>query len=201
MDKQEKILIESPTQLRLWLKENHTQTESFWLVKWKKGTGKPFISYDEIVDELMCFGWVDSLPRKLDEEKTMLRISPRNPKSNWSGVNKKRVARLLKAGKMEASGLALVEIGKQNGTWNFLDDVEQLIIPPDLATALEKVEKAAYYFDRFPPSSKRGILEWIKSAKQPATREKRIQETAAKAGKNIKANHPKGRDAGPKETK
>ena len=191
------LFIESPNVFRTWLKLNHQQSESVWLVKWKKNAGKPYLSYDEIVDELMCFGWVDSLPRKLDAEKTMLRISPRNPKSKWSGVNKRRVERLLAAGRMEPAGMNLVERAKANGAWNFLDDVEQLILPPDLAQAFTENPKAAAYFERFPPSSKRGILEWIKTAKQPTTRAKRIAETVAKAERNRKANFPAGRDSGP----
>lgn len=129
----------------------------------------------------------------------MLRISPRNPKSNWSGINKERVARLLEEGRMKKPGLDLVEIAKENGAWNFLDDVEQLLIPDDLQEALNTFQKASFYFNRFPDSSKRGILEWIKTAKWASTRQKRIEETARKASQNIKANHPKGRDAGPKE--
>ncbi len=195
----EKVLFESIAALREWLTLNHNTGKSIWLVKWKKESEKPFIEYDEIVDELICFGWVDSLPRKLDDQKTMLRISPRDPKSNWSGLNKKRVTRLLKAGKMHDAGLEMVELAKENGTWDFLDDVEKLIIPPDLETALKAHNKAEYYFHRFPKSSKRGILEWIKNAKQDATRQGRIKEAAVKASQNIKANHPKGRDAGPKD--
>ena len=99
---------------------------------------------------------------------------------------------------MKPSGLGLVEQAKLNGAWNFLDDVENLVIPVDLSTELEKAGKAKYYFERFPDSSKRGILEWIKNAKRETTRQKRIRETATKAARNIKANHPKGRDAGPK---
>lgn len=194
-----KIEIESAEQLRNWLKENHQSSESVWLVRWKKESGGPYVSYDEVVDQLMCFGWVDSLPRKLNEQQSMLRISPRNPKSNWSGVNKKRVERLLASELMESAGLNMVKIAQANGSWNFLDEVEQLIIPPDLQEALQRQPKAAFYFERFPPSSKRGILEWIKNAKQANTRQKRVDETAAKAAQNIKANHPKGRDAGPAE--
>ena len=193
----DKLFIENTKELRTWLIKNHKRKESVWLVKWKKESGKLFITYDEIVDQLICFGWVDSLPRKLDEQQTMLLISPRNPKSNWSKVNKERVNRLQKQGLMEAAGLMLVEQAKENGAWDFLDDVEALIIPSDLSQALEQRENAAYYFDRFPPSSKRGILEWIKNAKQLTTRQKRIEETALKAAQNRKANHPKGRDAGP----
>ncbi|MCB0035464.1 MAG: YdeI/OmpD-associated family protein [Anaerolineales bacterium] len=190
-------MIESAADLRAWLKENHSKNESVWLVKWKKETNRPFVSYDEIVDQCICFGWVDSLPRKLDNERTMLRISPRNPKSNWSKLNKERVKTLQAAGLMHPSGLKMVELAKQTGTWDFLDDVENLLVPDDLAEELKKYKKAAYYFERFPPSSKRGILEWIKMAKTEKTRQKRIVETATKAAENIKANYPKGRDAGP----
>jgi len=128
----------------------------------------------------------------------MLRISHRKPKSNWSKVNKERVLRLEKAGLMEPSGLSAVEEAKKNGTWNFLDDVENLEIPHDLNLEFNKYPNSRYLFNRFPASSKRGILEWIKNAKTDATRRKRIEETAAKAMKNIKANHPVGRSAGPK---
>lgn len=199
MNDHHQLLIASAEELRNWLRAHHDQKESIWLIRWKKDSGHPYVSYDDVVDELICFGWVDSLPRKLDEQKSMLRISPRNPTSNWSGVNKRRVARLSKAGRMEPSGIALVDHAKATGAWTFLDDVEQLLIPADLDNALEKKPKAKYYFDRFPASSKRGILEWIKNAKQETTRASRILETAHKAAQNRKANHPKGRDAGPTE--
>jgi uncharacterized protein YdeI (YjbR/CyaY-like superfamily) len=193
----EQVLIEKSADLRQWLQQNHQNKKSVWLVKWKKESGMPSISYDEIVDELMCFGWVDSLPRKLNAQKTMLMISPRNPKSNWSRVNKERVERLEAEGRMQPSGQEVVTYAKKNGQWNFLDDVEALIIPTDLKEALRKNKKAEHYFNRFPDSSKRGILEWIKNAKQSDTRQKRVDETVLKASQNLKANHPKGRDAGP----
>ncbi len=199
MKDHEQVFIQTITELRLWLTENHQQKESVSLVRYKKGLNSVYITYDELVDELICFGWVDSLPKSLDDEKTMIRISPRNPKSNWSKVNKERVERLLKAGKMKSSGLRLVEMAKQNGAWDFLNDVEELILPQDLVEALQKNQKAKEYFERFPNSSKRNILEWIKSAKQATTRQKRIVETVSKAEVNRKVNHPKGRDAGPKK--
>jgi len=195
----QKLFINNIAELSDWLEQNHSQSDGIWLVRFKKSNTTQYISYDEIVDQLLCFGWIDSLPRKLDSERTMIRISPRNPKSNWSGINKKRVEELTKKGLMKEPGLKLVEMAKQNGAWNFLDDVEALIIPKDLEQEFEKYEKAAYYFNRFPDSSKRGILEWIKNAKQAATRKKRIEETAQKASENRKANHPAGRDNGPKE--
>lgn len=196
--REEQVIIESAEDLRRWLAKNHASAGSVWLVTWKKGSGGPYVSYDEIVDVLLCFGWVDSLPRKLDANRTMRRISPRDPKSSWSKVNKERVERLIKAGLMEPSGLAVVEEAKKNGSWYFLDDVEDLEIPDDLKAEFEKHPGSRRNFDRFPRSSKRAILEWIKSAKTEATRRKRIVETATKAAKNLKSNHPKGRDAGPK---
>ncbi len=199
MDTPGQLFVESIEELSHWLDKNHESAKSIWLVKWKKDSSKVYLTYDEIVDTLICYGWVDSLPRKLDDQKTMIRISPRNPKSNWSKVNKDRVARLTKEGRMKSAGLILVAVAKENGAWNFLDDVERLIVPDDLEAALKQYDKAKYYYERFPKSSKRGILEWIKNAKQEATRQKRIQETAQKAAINIKANHPKGRNAGPKD--
>ncbi|SDL69635.1 Uncharacterized conserved protein YdeI, YjbR/CyaY-like superfamily, DUF1801 family [Catalinimonas alkaloidigena] len=194
-----KVFVETLEELRDWLLKNHDQAESVWLVKWKKGFGPSHLSYEALVDELLCFGWVDSLPKRLDHQKTMLRISPRNPASNWSKVNKERIARLTQEGRMEAPGLKVVEEAKQNGAWDFLDDVEQLIVPPDLEEAFKGNDKAKYYYDRFPASSKRGILEWIKNAKQASTRQRRITETVRKASQNLKANFPQGKDAGPQE--
>lgn len=199
METSEIIFVETIEDLQDWLAKNYINKTSFWLCKWKKLPNKPYITYDEMVDELICFGWVDSLPKSFNEEKTMHRISPRNPKSNWSKVNKERVIRLTQQGKMKPSGEKLVALAKENGAWDFLNDVEALVIPDDLAKAFELNEGAKYYYERFPKSSKRNILEWIKNAKQSATRNKRIEEAVKKASQNIKANHPKGRDAGPKD--
>lgn len=196
---EERVAIASAGDLRRWLSEHHASAGSVWLVTWKKDSGGPYVAYDDVVDELICYGWVDSLPRKLDQARTMRRISPRDPKSNWSRVNKRRVRRLTRAGRMAPAGLAVVEEARRNGAWDFLNEVENLEIPPDLASAFEQHEGSRRRFERFPRSSKRGILEWIKNARTPATRRRRIEETATKAARNIKANHPKGRDAGPKE--
>jgi uncharacterized protein YdeI (YjbR/CyaY-like superfamily) len=170
-----------------------------WLVTWKKDSKGPYVSYDDVVDELICFGWVDSLPRKLDTRRTMLRISPRAPGSNWSKVNKERVRRLARAGRMEPGGLAAVNAAKANGAWNALDDVENLELPIELEAEFRKHPGSRRFFERFPRSSKRGILEWIINARTAQTRRARIAATAMKAARNLKANHPKGRDAGPKE--
>jgi uncharacterized protein YdeI (YjbR/CyaY-like superfamily) len=173
---------------RKWLENNQSRKEGVWLISYKKDTGKPRFEYDEAVEEALCFGWIDSKPAKLDDERSMLWFAPRKPKTNWSKINKERVERMIKAGLMAPAGLAKVEAAKKDGTWNALDSVEALEIPPDLAKAFSKNKIAKDYFDAFPRSVKRGILEWILNAKKPETRAKRIEETVTLAEKNIRAN-------------
>jgi uncharacterized protein YdeI (YjbR/CyaY-like superfamily) len=171
---------------RAWLAAHHTQSTSVWLVLPKKGSGLPGVAYPDEVDEALCFGWVDSLPRKLDEKRSLILMSPRKPKSNWSAVNKAKVVRLIEAGLMTPAGLAAIEAAKANGAWNALDGVEALEVPGDLAEALTPQARA--HWDAFPRSAKRGILEWILNARTPATRSKRVADTADKAALNERAN-------------
>jgi uncharacterized protein YdeI (YjbR/CyaY-like superfamily) len=178
----------SRAEWRKWLEENQARKEGVWLISYKKDTGKPRFDYDESVEEALCFGWVDSKPAKLDDERSMLWFAPRKAKTNWSKLNKDRVEKLIKAGRMAPAGLAKVEAAKKDGSWNALDGVEALEIPPDLAKALSKNKTAKEYFDAFPRSVKRGILEWILNAKRPETRAKRIDETVTLAEKNVRAN-------------
>jgi uncharacterized protein YdeI (YjbR/CyaY-like superfamily) len=183
-----RVEISSRAQLRAWLEVNHATSGSIWLVTWKKQTRERHVPYDAIVEEALCFGWVDSLPRRLDAERTMLLLSPRKPRSAWSAANKARVAQLALAGLMSLAGLAVVEAAKKDGSWDFLDDVERLEVPADLAEALAAYPEAAQHFSAFPRSVRRAILEWIKQAKQPETRVKRVLETAALASENKRAN-------------
>lgn len=178
----------SRAEWRKWLEENYTRTEGVWLIMYKKGTGKPRVDYAEAVEEALCFGWIDSKGNKLDDERSMLWMAPRKPKTGWSKLNKERIEKLIKSGFMTAAGLAKINAAKKDGTWNALDAIEALEIPPDLAKAFSKNKTAREYFDAFPRSVKRGILEWIASAKKPETRANRIEETVTKAEKNIRAN-------------
>ena len=148
----------------------------------------PYLSYNDIVEEALCFGWIDSLPRKLDQLRTMLYISPRKARSNWSKANKDRVVKLVKYDLMTPTGMAKIEQAKVDGSWFFLDDVEKSIVPNDLKQALAQNPTAQKHFNGFPSSVKRGILEWIKNAKKPATRAKRINKTVELAAQNIRAN-------------
>lgn len=173
---------------RAWLAENHCRKEGVWLISYKKATGKPRFDYDEAVEEALCFGWIDSKGNKLDEERSLLWFAPRKPRTGWSKLNKDRVERLLEQGLIMPAGLAKIEAAKQDGSWNALDAIEALEIPADLEQALTRYENARQNFEAFPKSAKRGILEWIASAKKPETRMKRIEETAKLADQNIRAN-------------
>ncbi len=175
-------------ELREWLAAHHRQEKGIWLVSFKKETGEPRIPYEDICEELVCFGWVDSRPAKLDARRTMLLCTPRKKSSAWSKPNKDRVARMTKAGKMAQAGLDAVKEARASGRWSALDAVERLEVPEDLAAALEARASARQNFDAFPRSARRGILEWIAQAKRPETRARRVEQTARLAAENERAN-------------
>jgi uncharacterized protein YdeI (YjbR/CyaY-like superfamily) len=184
----EQVLAESPAQWRAWLEAHHGTSPGIWLITWKKASGRPLLSYDAIVDEALCYGWVDSRPRSIDSQQSARLITPRKPASNWSARNKTRVEQLTAAGRMQPPGLAAVAAAKANGAWTALDQVETLTEPPDLTAALDATPSARYYWDAFPRSARRAILEWIGNAKTSTTRQARIQRTAHDASRNIRAN-------------
>jgi len=188
LENAERVEVKTRQQFRNWLLQNCDRTSGVWLVTYKKAS-EHYLAYSEIVQECLCFGWIDSLPRKLDEARTMLYISPRKHGSNWSKINKDYIANLQAAGLMHPAGLAKIERAKKDGSWSFLDDVEALILPEDLRLAFEAKAIALNNWENFPRSAKRGILEWIKNAKKPTIRAKRIAETVDKAAQNIRANY------------
>lgn len=173
---------------RNWLQAHHRRPSGVWLVTWRAGSGGPRISYEESVEQALCFGWVDSRPKALDAERTMLWFAPRKARSGWSRPNKQRVERLRAAGLMTPAGTAVVEAAKADGSWTRLDAVEDLIVPDDLGAALDAHPPAREHWDAFPRSVRRGILEWIVQAKRSATRAKRVAETAEMAAVNERAN-------------
>lgn len=188
LDLLERVEVTSRAQWRYWLERNHGRTEGIWLVTWKKADPDKHVGYDAIVEEALCFGWIDSLPRKLDEQRSMLYISPRKPKSVWSKLNKERVAKLIAAKRMTAPGLEAVKTAQANGSWSAIDHVEALAMPDDLARALDAQQAAKKHFHAFPPGTRKNILQWIANARTEATRAKRIAESVALAAKNIRAN-------------
>ena len=178
-----KIQVASAAELRAWLSLHHGQPESVWLVTFKKSTPDKYVSRDEVLDELLCFGWIDGIRRKLDNHRTMQLISPRKAQ-HWAKSYKNRAARLIEEGRMAAPGLAAIARSKESGLWDFMDDVDALIIPDDLGTALDARPSAREHFEAFPPANRRFVLRWIKLAKKPETRRKRIERIAELAERN-----------------
>jgi len=187
-DRYPEITIESREQWRAWLDEHHATEPGVWVTTYKRRSGRPQVSIGDIVEEALAYGWVDSRPRSVDDQRSQRLVTPRKPTSKWSKVNKQRVKGLIASGAMTPAGLAAVELAKRTGTWTALDEVEELREPTELRAALDAAPSARRHWDAFPRSTKRAILEWIASAKTSATREKRIAETATQAAQNIRAN-------------
>ncbi|MEA5604216.1 YdeI/OmpD-associated family protein [Nostoc sp. UHCC 0252] len=175
---------QSREEWRKWLEENHRTSLGVWLIYYKVKSGKPSVRYSEAVKEALCFGWIDSKIKSLDEERYMQIFTPRKPKSGWSKLNKQYIEQLIEQGLMTTVGLEKIEAAKQNGSWNFLDAIEALIIPSDLKQALEVNTTAKDNFEAFNNSSKKNILFWIESAKRPETRLKRIEQTVNSVAAN-----------------
>jgi uncharacterized protein YdeI (YjbR/CyaY-like superfamily) len=173
---------------REWLAANHGTSPGVWLVTYKKAEGDRYVPYDATVEEALCFGWIDSKSRALDERRSMLLMTPRKRGSGWSRPNKERLERLFAAGLMAPAGVAVVEAAKADGSWTALDEIENLVEPPDLSAALDAMPAARASWDGFPRSAKRALLEWISLAKRAETRAKRIEETATRAARGERAN-------------
>jgi uncharacterized protein YdeI (YjbR/CyaY-like superfamily) len=183
-----RVHAETRAEWRAWLAENAETASAVWLVSWRKGTGRPAVPYAEAVTEALAFGWVDSVQNRIDDERSMLYFARRKRGSGWARPNKLRVAELEASGLMTEAGRRVVEAAKADGSWTLLDDVEDLVVPPDLAAAFAQHPGAAEHWEAFPRSAKRGILEWIVQAKRPATRAARIEQTAETASRGERAN-------------
>jgi len=173
---------------RNWLDQNAEKENSVWLIIHKKASPHPSIYYPEAVDEALCFGWIDSKANTRDEFTYFQFFSKRKPKSNWSKVNKIKVAQLIEQGLMRPSGLKMIEHAKSIGTWDALNEVEEIRIPDEMQKLFDQQPIAFRHWNLFSRSVKRGILEWILNAKRPETRTKRIVETVSMAAENKKAN-------------
>ncbi len=168
---------------RKWLERNHQSKESVWLIYFKVSTKLPSLTWSEAVDEALCFGWIDSIKKPIDEKSYMQYFSKRKPTSTWSNINKMKVANLIQNNLMMPAGFQSIETAKENGTWSVMDDIENLIIPDDLQAALNEDERAMAFFERQSKSMKKGLLHWVASAKRMETRKKRIAEIARSAAK------------------
>lgn len=183
----EQVLIVSRAQWRDWLAANAETSPGIWLVTYKRASGQPSPTYDDVVEECLCFGWIDSTARPRDDHTGMQLVTPRKPRSTWSASNKARLQRLISSGLVTERGLRAMELALSNGSWSALDPVEALEVPDDLAAALEAMPAARAYFDGMPPSVRKMHLWHVVSAKRPATRATRIAKVVAAAAAGRRA--------------
>ena len=179
----------SPTtrqEWRQWLKTNHKSKQSIWLILYKKESTKPTIGWSEAVDEALCYGWIDSKRITVDQEKFMQFFCKRKSRGTWSKINKVKILELIDKGLMTKAGLEIIETAKQNGSWTILDEVEELIIPKDLAKAFRDKSGSKEYFLSLSKSVRKSILQWLVLAKRPETRQNRINEIAELAAQKLK---------------
>lgn len=171
---------------REWLQEHHADKQSVWLIYHKKKLGIPTLSWSEAVDEALCFGWIDSRAKPVDDTTYMQFFCRRKPTSVWSKINKQKVRQLIDSGLMTEAGFSSIETAKQNGSWSILDDVEAGVIPADLAEAFRKNPTAQSYFRSLSKSDRRNILQWLVLAKRVETRRNRIKEIVEQADQRLK---------------
>ena len=178
------------SQWRKWLEKNHSTSPGIWLIYYKKESGKRKFDYADAVEEALCFGWIDSLPRKIDNERSSLKFTPRKPKSIWSKLNKQRIEELIEQKLMTHAGLAKIEQAKKDGSWNTLNSsdfhAENNSLPDVLRKVLSKNKKALENFQAFPAGYRKRFLFWIDSAKNPETKAARIKQTLLMAAANKK---------------
>ncbi len=172
---------------RKWLENNYRTEKEVWLFHYKKHVGKIGIQLEEAVEEALCFGWIDGKLRKVDDERFMLRYSPRKPDSVWSRLNREKVETLIAAGKMTAAGLSIIEEAKKRGSWDqAYTNLKRDRIPADLRKALAQDKTALDNFQRFANSYRNMYIQWVKSAKTAKTRKGRIEKVVKQAAQNKK---------------
>jgi len=172
------------TQWRQWLIDHHKDETAVWLI-FDKGVGRN-LTWPEIVQEALCFGWIDGRARTVSETQSKIYVSKRKPKGMWSKVNKAHVENLITSGLMTSAGIAAIEQAKENGAWDLLNNSDNLIYPDELEEGFKSHPQARKNFDAFSPSSKRLILQWIYDAKTKTTKESRVIQTVESAKLNEK---------------
>lgn len=185
-------LVRDRSEWRSWLEKYHNKLDEVWMIFYKVHTGKPCVPYDDAVEEAICFGWIDGKIRRIDDEKYMIRFTPRRARSAWSLLNVRRAERMIVQGKMKEAGWFQINNAKEDGRWQeALDEEErkekEIIIPDDLAKAFARNRKAWENFKQMAPGYRRDYIRWIKMAKREETRKRRIKEVVNRAKQNIKA--------------
>jgi uncharacterized protein YdeI (YjbR/CyaY-like superfamily) len=169
-----------------WLAAHHGQRTQVWLLLHKKHIEEPSVSYDEAVEEALCWGWIDGLTNRWDERSYAVRFTPRKPGSIWSESNVARVERLIAEGRMAQAGMALVEEAKRRGTWDRAATRRYDATPPDLEAALAGVPAAAARWKEWPQSPRRQYVFWVLDAKRPETRARRVAEVVRRAAAGLR---------------
>jgi uncharacterized protein YdeI (YjbR/CyaY-like superfamily) len=180
-----KVEVSSVDELHRWLADHHGQADSVWLVTCRKHVPDRYLSTSDVLDVLLCYGWIDGIRRKLDDDRTMQLVSPRRQQI-WAQSYKDRVARLIADGRMAPAGIAAITASQRDGLWDAMADVDALVVPPDVQAALDALPLAADYFSEAAPSYRRNVLRWIKSAKTQTTRNKRIETTVDQSARGMR---------------
>ena len=164
---------------RSWLEKNHKRSDGVWLIFYRTSTGRRRLSWEDAVREALCFGWIDSKVKPIDDERYKQIFTPRKPRSAWSKINKRYIDELIEAGLMTDAGLRAVDVAKQNGAWSLLEPVDALIVPADLESALRGSERAREAYEALSNSAKRAVLYSLYSARREETRAKRVADALA----------------------
>ena len=173
---------------RRWLTRHHHDTNGVWLARWKKASGRIPLDYAQIVEEALCFGWIDGVTNTLDDGRQAQLLTPRRRGSGWSPSNKERVQRLVADGRMTDAGMRVIEAARADGSWSMQDAAEALIEPPELASALDASPEARRHWDAFPRSPRRALIWWVMSAKRSETRQRRVTTIVEEAWQGRRAN-------------
>lgn len=172
---------------RAWLAANHGTTRGVWVASWRKASGRRPVAYEDLVEEAICFGWIDSTVNVLDDDRGLQLMTPRKPKSGWTRLNRQRVSAMESQGRMTDAGRRAVEVAKANGWWTIYDSVEDLVEPADLARMLDASPAARSAWDEFPPSARKQMLWWVVSAGRAETRAQRIDRIVSEAEQGRRA--------------
>jgi uncharacterized protein YdeI (YjbR/CyaY-like superfamily) len=176
------VLVESRVDWRAWLEAHHATSGTIWLARWKRDSGRPHLAYDDLVEEALCFGWIDSTINAYDERRNVVLVAPRKKGGTWSKVNKERLERLEPAGLLAPAGIAVIEAAKADGSWTLLDDVEALVVPPDLAAVLQARPDLAAVWEEQTPGRRKQALTSLVLAKTDTTRRKRLDKVVDMLG-------------------
>jgi uncharacterized protein YdeI (YjbR/CyaY-like superfamily) len=172
---EEAIFFEKPSELRAWLEEHHTTAAELWVGRYKKASGRPSLTWSQIVDEALCFGWIDGKSQRLDEDRYRQRLTPRRPKSNWSAINIAKVAELRAEGRMTPAGEAAfaARVAPPPGTLSY-ERRHEAAFDTEQEAALRSAETAWEWFSVQSPSYRALATFWVVSAKRPETQARRL---------------------------